>query len=80
MTRAPDPKKFCDPGHRFSGHFFVTRAMARDFLTRATALGLWHEIQNRLKYKWFDVVFHTDSDSPTFQQKYVIKNKHIDNR
>jgi hypothetical protein len=29
-------------------------------------IGLWHEIQNRLKNTWFDVVFHADSDGIFF--------------
>ncbi len=29
-------------------------------------IGLWHEIQNRLKNTRFDVVFHADSDSIFF--------------
>ena len=29
-------------------------------------IGLWHEIQNRLKYTWFDVVFYVNSDSIFF--------------
>ena len=32
----------------------------------STTIGLWHEIQNRLKNTWFDVVFHADSDSIFF--------------
>jgi hypothetical protein len=32
----------------------------------ACRIGLWHEIQNRLKNTWFDVVFHADSDSIFF--------------
>jgi hypothetical protein len=32
----------------------------------ARPIGLWHEIQNRLKNTWFDVVFHADSDSIFF--------------
>jgi hypothetical protein len=31
-----------------------------------STIGLRHEIQNRLKYTWFDVVFHADSDSIFF--------------
>jgi hypothetical protein len=30
------------------------------------SIGLWHEIQNRLKNTWFDEVFHADSDSIFF--------------
>ena len=33
---------------------------------RLARIGLWHEIQNRVKYTWFDVVFHADSDSIFF--------------
>jgi|688.fasta_scaffold712266_1 hypothetical protein len=43
---------------------------------RFGGIGLWHEIQNRLKYTWFDVVFHADSDSIFFFKsiyRYVIR-------
>jgi hypothetical protein len=30
------------------------------------SIGLWHEIQNRLKNIWFDVVFHANSDDIFF--------------
>ena len=44
-------------------------AEARSQLFSATwwTIGLWHEIQNRLKNTWFDVVFHADSDSIFFK-------------
>ena len=35
-------------------------------LKKLKKIGLWHEIQNRLKYTWFDVVFHADSESIFF--------------
>jgi hypothetical protein len=37
------------------------------FSTFNVTIGLWHEIQNRLKNTWFDVVFHADSDSIFFK-------------
>jgi hypothetical protein len=37
--------------------------MKRETAKWIASIGLWHEIQNRLKYTWFDVVFHADSDS-----------------
>ena len=44
-------------------------AEARSQLFSATwwTIGLWHEIQNRLRYTWFDVVFYADFDSIFFR-------------
>ena len=42
----PTRQIFCDQGHCFSGHFFVTLTMARVFFTRATAL---HERKKKVK-------------------------------
>jgi hypothetical protein len=49
-----------------------------DLIRRVNSIGLWHEIQNRLKNTWFDLVFHADSDSIFFLilksiYRYVIR-------